>query len=77
MASKVRVTVSIDRQVAARVDAASRVRRTSRSQLFEEAIRQWEQALLEEELGAGYRSMAEDDRETAKRTLAAQWEVIR
>lgn len=77
MASKVKVTVSLDEALVRELEGASRRTRKPRSQLVEEAIRHWRRSRLEQELKEGYQAMAEEDRAAARRNLAAGWEAIK
>ncbi len=77
MASKVKVTVSLDEALVRELEGASRRTRKPRSQLVEEAIRHWRRSHLERELKEGYLAMAEEDRASAERHLAAEWEAIK
>ena len=77
MASKVKVTVSVDAGLMRELSGASRKRRKPRSQLVEEALRLWRRRQLEQALRDGYRAMAEADRATAERNLRAGWQALR
>lgn len=77
MASKVKVTVSLDETLIRELGGASRQKRKPRSQLVEEALRLWRRRRLEEELKEGYQAMAKEDRTTAERHLATGWEVVK
>ena len=77
MASKVKVTVSVDAGLMRELSGASRKRRKPRSQLVEEALRLWRRSQLEQALRDGYRAMAKSDRATAERNLRAGWEALK
>ena len=77
MASKMKVTVSLDEKLVRALSGASRKRRKPRSQLVEEALRLWRRHQLEQALKEGYRTMAREDRATAERHLRAGWETVR
>ena len=77
MASKVKVTVSLDEDLVKELAGASRERRKPRSQLVEEALRVWRRGRLEQALREGYEAMAREDRATAERRLAAVWETMK
>jgi len=77
MASKVRVTVSLDEALAWDPGGASRKAHRPRSQLAEAAIRHRRRSHLERELKEGYLAMAEADRASAERSLPAGWEAIK
>lgn len=77
MASKVKVTVSLDESLMKELEGISRERRTHRSRLVEEALRLWRRSQLDQQLKKGYQSMAAEDRATAERNLAAGWEIVK
>jgi metal-responsive CopG/Arc/MetJ family transcriptional regulator len=77
MASRVKITISIDKDLVRELAGAGRQRRKSRSRLVEEALQHWRRSRLEQELKAGYLAMAKADRATAERNLAAGWEAIK
>jgi len=77
MASKVKVTVSVDEGLIRELGGASRKTRKPRSQLVEEALRLWRRARLEQALKEGYQAMASEDRATAERRLGAGWETMK
>ncbi len=77
MASKVKVTVSVDAGLMRELSGASRKRRQPRSRLVEEALRLCRRSQLEPALRDGYRAMAKADRASAKRNLRAGWEVLK
>ena len=77
MASKVKVTVSLDEALVRELGGAGRQQGKTRSRLVEEALRHWRRRQLEEELKEGYQAMAEADRTTARRNLRAGWEAIK
>ncbi len=76
MASKVKVTVSVDETLVRELGKASRKARRSRSQLVEEALQLWRRSQLERALKEGYEAMAQEDRATAARNVRAGWEAI-
>jgi len=77
MASKVKVTVSVDEALIREIGRASRKARRPRSQLVEEALQLWRRTQVERALKEGYEAMAKEDRVTAERRLKAGWEAIR
>ena len=77
MASKVKVTVSLDETLVHELGGASRKKGKPRSQLVEEALKLWQRRRLEQELKEGYLAMAKKDRTTAERHLAAGWEALK
>ena len=76
MAKKVRVTLSIDGELARELGKEVRRLRISRSKLVEDAIRLWRRRKLEEEMERGYRDLAAGDRELAEEFLPACSEAI-
>lgn len=76
MASKTKVTVSLDRARLAELDEAVVVRDSNRSALIDEALEVWHRELLKQELARGYREMAEEDRETAEHNLRSGVETL-
>ena len=77
MASKVKVTVSLDKSLVKELEGVSRRSQTPRSRLVEEALRFWQRSRLEQQLKEGYEAMAKEDRATAEENLAAGWEILR
>lgn len=77
MASKVKVTVSLDASIVQELADAGRRSGKSRSRVMEEALEHWRRSRLEQELKRGYQAMAREDRATAKRSLAAAWEALK
>jgi metal-responsive CopG/Arc/MetJ family transcriptional regulator len=77
MASKVRVTVSVDEALIRELGRVSRQSRRPRSQLVEEALRLWRRSQLERALKEGYEAMAREDRATAEGRLAVGWETMK
>jgi len=67
---KVKLTVSLDRDLVETLDEMTRQSKKPRSQVVQEALRLWRRKDLQEKLAEGYRSMAEEDRKTAERHLA-------
>ncbi len=76
MASKVKVTVSLDERLLRELGTGRRKGKT-RSRLVEEALKHWRRRQLEAELKEGYQAMAEADRATARRNLRVGWEAIK
>jgi metal-responsive CopG/Arc/MetJ family transcriptional regulator len=77
VATKVKVTVSVEESLIRELARASRKTGRPRSQLVEEALRLWRHSQIEQALKEGYRAMAKEDRETAERQLGAGWEILR
>jgi metal-responsive CopG/Arc/MetJ family transcriptional regulator len=77
MRQKVKLTVSLDQDLVETLDEMSRQSKKPRSQVVQEALRSWRQRELHEKLAQGYRSMAEEDRETAEQRLAVFKETLK
>jgi len=77
MASKVKITVSVDEALIRELQRASRQKRKPRSRLVEEALQLWKRSQLEQALKEGYQTMAEEDRAAAERQLAAGSETFK
>jgi metal-responsive CopG/Arc/MetJ family transcriptional regulator len=77
MASKVKITISLDATLVRELAGASRQAGKSRSRLVEEALQYWRRSRLEQELKEGYQAMAKDDRATAERNVTAGWEAMK
>ncbi|MGH7794282.1 MAG: ribbon-helix-helix protein, CopG family [Candidatus Binatia bacterium] len=77
MASKVKLTVSLDRDLAETLDEMSRTTKKPRSRVVQEALRLWRRKHVDDKLAEGYRAMAEEDRETAERHLPAFREILK
>lgn len=75
MASKTKITVSLDDGLLKELEGVSRQSRTPRSRLIEEALRFWQRSRLEQELKEGYQHMAAEDRAAAEQNLTAGWEI--
>jgi hypothetical protein len=65
MASKVKVTVSLEEALVRALSAAGRKARKPRRPLVEQAMKE------------GYLAMAQEDRATAKSHLPAGWEAVK
>lgn len=77
MGNKQKVTITVDEAILKEIDRFSEEQGESRSNVIEEAIREWRQKHLENELIEGYTSMAEEDLETAEANLGAGREAIK
>jgi metal-responsive CopG/Arc/MetJ family transcriptional regulator len=77
MASKVKVTVSLDEDLVTALSAAGRQTRKPRSRLVEEALVLWRRSQPEQALKEGYLAMAKEDRATAESHLPAGWEAVK
>ena len=76
MTRKVKLTVSIDAELAKELRTTSRGLRRATSHLVEEALRLWRRRRLDEELRKGYAAMSKEDLDVAESTLAAQREAL-
>jgi metal-responsive CopG/Arc/MetJ family transcriptional regulator len=77
MGNKQKVTITIDEEIVKEIDRLSREQGESRSNLIEEAIREWRQRQLKNELIKGYTVMAKEDLETAEANLEVSMEVLK
>lgn len=77
MGNKQKVTITVDEAILKEIDRFSEEQGESRSNVIEEAIREWRQKHLENELIEGYTSMAEEDLETAEANFGAGTEAIK
>jgi metal-responsive CopG/Arc/MetJ family transcriptional regulator len=71
MASRVKVTISINEKLLRELSGAGRKAGRPRSRLVEDALRLWRRQQLAEALKKGYQAMAEADRSMAERNLRA------
>jgi metal-responsive CopG/Arc/MetJ family transcriptional regulator len=77
MNHKEKVTISLAPDWIEELDRNAGHRHTSRSALIEEALEVWRREQLNRELAAGYRAMADEDRQTAERNLGSGLETFR
>ncbi len=73
--SKVKVTISIERELNEALSDYAAKNKTSRSQVIEEALRQWRRWEREQRLVQGYRAMREESVATAEADLPAGFET--
>jgi predicted transcriptional regulator len=76
MARRQKVTVTITSDRLEQLDEMAVARDTNRSALIEEALEAWERNLLNQELAAGYKAMADEDRQTAEERLRSGSETL-
>jgi predicted transcriptional regulator len=76
MARRQKVTVTIASDRLEQLDEIAVARDTNRSALIEEALEVWEREQLNQELAAGYKAMAEEDRHTAEGRLRSGSETL-
>jgi len=74
---KVKVTLSLDEDLVEALDRIGRQSKKPRSRVVQEALGLWRRKELQDKLAEGYRAMAEEDRETAERGLAAFREILK
>ena len=77
MGHKVKLTVSLDQELVEILDEISRQSKKPRSRVLQEALQMWRQKELQNQLAEGYRSMMEEDRETAERHLPLFKETLK
>ena len=77
MGNKQKVTITVDEAILKEIDRFSEEQGESRSNVIEEAIREWRRKHLENELIEGYTRMAEEDLETAEANFGAGREAIK
>lgn len=76
MATKIKLTVTVNRDLVKELDEEKKVRKTSRSALVEEGIKLLKKKRLEESLKYGYQAMAEENLKVAEETIAYGSEVL-
>ena len=76
MGRKVKLTLSLDQAVVDTLDTVSKQSKQPRSRVVQEAIRLWQRRQLQQKLADGYRSMSNENRETAEQNLLAFREII-
>ena len=76
MARRQKVTVTIASDRLEQLDEIAVARDTNRSALIEEALEVWEKDRLNQELAAGYKAMADEDRRTAEERLRSGSETL-
>ena len=77
MGNKQKVTVTIHESLIKEVDRLSKEKMESRSKIIEEALKIWQQKLLERELIEVYMTMAKENAEMAEANLEAAEEVLK
>lgn len=77
MASRTKVTVSLESELVRALGQVSRKTGKPRSRLVEEALRHWQRQQIEQALREGYQAMAKEDRATARRYRRAVREALR
>ena len=69
MATRTKITVSLDKGIVEELNMISEQQKTPRSRMIEDALKLWMRAKLDHELEEGYRSMSDRDRATAEENL--------
>ncbi len=77
MRTKRKVSLTIDQDLYAAIDRASRTLNIAKSQLAQEAFNLWLKKETETLMAKGYEDMAKEDKEFADITLEAQRETLR
>ena len=76
MASRLKVTFSLDEQTVQELAELSEKRQSPKSRVVEDALKLLVRAQIAEELKRGYEAMADEDRKTAEAHLPASAEVL-
>lgn len=74
--AKIKVTLTIDKNLIEKIDSYSKEYNESRSQLVENAIKIWYEWKLKEELISSYQSMAKKNLKDTELALSIQSKVI-
>ena len=74
--SKVKITLTLDKNLVYKLEQLSKERSKNRSKLIEEVIYKWYQSELEQDLIEGYLSMAKEDKLTAEKILPVALETL-
>jgi len=69
MATRTKITVSLDMEIVKELRLTSRRERIPKSRIVEQALLLWKRERLNRELEQGYRSMAEEDSALAEELL--------
>ncbi len=77
MRTKRKVSLTIDEDLYAAIDRASKTLNMAKSQLAQEAFNLWLKKETETLMAKGYEDMAKEDKEFADITLEAQRETLR
>ncbi len=77
MRTKRKVSLTIDEDLYAAIDRASRTLNMAKSQLAQEAFRLWLKKETEALMAKGYEEMGEEDQEIAELSLRAQRGVLK
>lgn len=77
MRTKKKVSLTIDEDIYAAIDKASKNLNLAKSQLAQEAFSLWLKKQTEALMAKGYEEMAEEDRDFADVTFEAQREILK
>ena len=77
MRTKKKVSLTIDEEIYAAIDKASKNLNLAKSQLAQEAFSLWLQKQTEALMAKGYEEMAEEDKAFADVSLEAQGEILK
>ncbi len=77
MRTKRKVSLTIDEEIYAAIEKASKTHRIAKSQLAQEAFRLWLKKETETLMAKGYEEMGEEDQEIAELTFKAQREILK
>jgi DNA relaxase NicK len=77
MRTKRKVSLTIDEEIYAAIDKASKTLNLAKSQLAQEAFRLWLKKQTEALMAKGYEEMAEEDKDYADVTFEAQREILK
>jgi post-segregation antitoxin (ccd killing protein) len=76
MGTKRKISVTVDRELLAAVEAASKSQHMPLSRVAQEALAYWLRKKTAELMAKGYEEMAEEDRSYAETALEAQRETL-
>ena len=77
MITKRKVSLTIDEEIYAAIDKASKTLNLAKSQLAQEAFSLWLKKQTETLMAKGYEDMAEEDKAYAEFTFEAQGEILK
>ena len=77
MRTKRKVSLTIDEEIYAAIDKASKSLNLAKSQLAQEAFSLWLKNQTEAHMAKGYEEMAEEDKAFADVTFEAQREILK
>ena len=76
MRTKRKISLTIDEDIYAAIEKASKTYQIAKSQLAQEAFRLWLKKETDALMAKGYEEMSEEDTATAELTFEAQREVL-